>query len=245
MGREQGRRREHLFLYIACILAACQLIAGCAQLTQKLQITTSLANARDSMDAGDFRTALRENEKALRYPLPISTDRVLFQRGLIYSHVGNPERDDNAARAYFQKVIDQYPSGDLAAAAKILMVLNGRVLSDAEALKNATEEIKSVKANVVRLEGMIDEQKRSIQRYGEELEGRRKDIGRLTSAKDRMELALKEQRGIIEQYQRVLKDRQELIDKLNTHIEDLKGQIEDFKKIDMNIEKKKQDTKLQ
>ena len=204
------------------------------------------------MDAGDFRTALRENEKALRYPLPISTDRVLFQRGLIYSHVGNPERDDNAARAYFQKVIDQYPSGDLAAAAKILMVLNGRVLSDAEALKSsaeemkrATAEIKSLNANVVRLEGMIDEQKRSIQRYGEELEGRREDIGRLTSAKDRMELALKEQRGIIEQYQRVLKDRQELIDKLNAHIEDLKGQIEDFKKIDMNIEKKKQDTKLQ
>jgi chromosome segregation ATPase len=204
------------------------------------------------MDAGDFRTALRENEKALRYPLPISTDRVLFQRGLIYSHVGNPERDDNAARAYFQKVIDQYPSGDLAAAAKILMVLNGRVLSDAEALKSAavemksaTEEIKSVKANIFRQEGLINEQKRSIQRCGEELEGRREDIGKLTSAKDRMELTLKEQRGIIEQYQRVLKDRQELIDKLNTQIEDLKGQIEDFKKIDMNIEKKKQDTKLQ
>lgn len=238
MGRGQGRRRRHHLLYIACILAVFQLSAGCAQLTRNLQITTSLAKARDSMDAGDFRTALRENEKALRQPFPASTGRVLFQRGLIYSHYGNPERDENVAKAYFQKVIDQYPSSDLAAAAEILMMLNDRTL-------NTAEEMKSMNATIVRMELMLDGQQRSLRRFSEELEKRRTDIAGLTSAIGRMKLTLKEQQDIIDQYQWELTARQEHIDKLNIQIEDLKGKIEDFKKIDLNIEKKKLDTKSQ
>jgi len=243
MGREQGGRRKHLFLYVACIFAVSQIAAGCAQLTEKLQITTSLAKARDSMEAGDFRIALAENDKALRQSFPVSRSRVLFQRGLIYSHPKNPERDDTAAMSYFQKVVDEYPSSDLAAAAEILMVLNGRMLNEAEEKKSLIEK-------VVRMEHMLDGQKRSAGNCREELDIRRGDLETLTSAIDRMEHTLKEQQGAISQYQRLLTGRQEHIDQLNSQIEDLKGQIEslkgqieNFKKIDLNIEQKKQDTK--
>jgi len=190
------------------------------------------------MDAGDFRTALLENEKALRQPFPVSTGRVLFQRGLIYSHPGNPERDDSAAKAYFRKVMDQYPSSDLAAAAEILTALNERMLIIAD-------ELKSMNAAIVRKEEILAGQQSSIRSCREELENRRGEIVFLTSAIDRMKLALKEHQGDLDQYQRALTGRQEHIEELNSQIEGLKGQIEDFKKIDLNIEKKKQDTKLQ
>jgi len=77
----------------------------------------------------DFKAALIENANALSGPLPISRERALFQRGVIYAHPNNPDRDNRRAEELFQQVIDEYPGGELSSTARVLIYLLHQVSS--------------------------------------------------------------------------------------------------------------------
>jgi len=198
-----------------------------------VQITTPLAKARDSIRAGDFKTALIENEKAFRQTLPVSRVRALFQRCVIYSHPENPDRDYAAARTCFGQVIDEYPGSDLAVASESIVLLTGRMLAGREKNRQLLEKLAGT-------ERMLVEHQLRIRRCDAQLRARQDDILDLSSAKDLMVARLKEEAESTAQCHEELEGRQQNVEDLYRQIDELKGQIEDFKKIDLNLEKKRQ-----
>ena len=78
---------------------------------------------------GDFTSALTENEYAIKNPLQIQLDFVLFQRGLIFGHPHNPNRDLNKARSYFQEIVIQYPNSRFFMASQTLILIIDEVLT--------------------------------------------------------------------------------------------------------------------
>lgn len=152
------------------------------------------------MDRGNFNSALIENDKVLVQPLSLLRDHALFQRGMIYSHPENPDRDYKQSIELFQEMIDQFPDSDLNHTAESFILLLHQ-LSDKE------RETKSL-------------------------------IRKL----DQMKRELKDDERIMDRYRKALRSRKVKINRLNTQILELKDQIEKIKKIDLNIEKMKQNT---
>jgi TolA-binding protein len=96
---------------------------GCATLKeiQKKQIAQRhLLRSQELLTQGDYEGSAKENQKVLSlFVKEPPSDKALFNIGIIYAHYGNPERDYNKSREYFEKLIKEYPQSHLIEQAKI------------------------------------------------------------------------------------------------------------------------------
>ena len=108
MGRKQNRRREHLYLFFACILILF-LMTGCVHLTDGLLSRTDFEEARDLAGQGNYEASLNRYEKILAQR-PAAGDRALFEIGVIYATPGNQKKDYHKSLECFQKIAEAYPA---------------------------------------------------------------------------------------------------------------------------------------
>ena len=98
-----------------------------------------LLHAKKLFDLGDYVAALEENQKILsRSAKNGLRDQALFNIGLIYAHVENPQRNLGKALQSFKAVLKEYPQSPLTGEAKVLV----GVLQEKEKLSQMIEKFK-------------------------------------------------------------------------------------------------------
>jgi tetratricopeptide (TPR) repeat protein len=98
-----------------------------------------LLRAKKLFDLGDYVAALEENQKILsRSAKNALRDQALFNIGLIYAHVENPQRNLGKALQFFKAVLKEYPQSPLTGEAKMLV----GVLQEKEKLSQMIEKFK-------------------------------------------------------------------------------------------------------
>ncbi len=116
MGREHFRKRQYIYLCIAGV--AFFTFLGCAAMREvemRSSADKSLLRGQELFARGDYAGALRENQAVVSaFDKKPPGDRALFSMGLIYAHHDNPQRDYKQSRAYFNKLIADYPQSALA-----------------------------------------------------------------------------------------------------------------------------------
>lgn len=138
MGRKRTRTWKHIYLSVTGLIIFS--LAGCSHL-KIIEIQEKspepLTTAQNLFDQGDYKGALKENQKILsahnnRPP----GDEALFNMGLIYAHNGNPERDYKRSLSLFKRLVKEFPQSPWARQAKIWI----EVLQENEKLRGETEK---------------------------------------------------------------------------------------------------------
>jgi TolA-binding protein len=100
-----------------------------------------LLRSKKLLPRGDYAGSLKESQRVLSLPGKNShKDQALFQMGLIYAHVDNPQRDFGKALDFFKRVIKDYPKSPLAEEARVW----AGVLQENEKLSQVIEKSKQV-----------------------------------------------------------------------------------------------------
>ena len=139
MGREHFRKRQYIYLCIAGV--AFFTFLGCAAMRDvemRSSADKSLLRGQELFARGDYAGALRENQAVVSaFDKKPPGDRALFSMGLIYAHHDNPQRDYKQSRAYFKKLIEDYPKSALAGQADMWV----HVIDDIEKEKRIAREL--------------------------------------------------------------------------------------------------------
>jgi TolA-binding protein len=172
MGRERTRAGEFVYFYAAGLIFF--VLSGCMTFKKESNQSTSqeitqekaskpeesanqacelLLRSKKLLPRGDYAGSLKESQKVLSMPGKHSPkDQALFQMGLIYAHVDNPQRDLGKALDYFKRVIKDYPKSPLAEEARVwagILQENeklSQVIEKSKQVDIAVEEIKREKA---------------------------------------------------------------------------------------------------
>ena len=121
MGGKYGRQRQHLPLYIACLLFGLSL--SCHAPVKNLSDGNLHLKIADlKIRNADFKSALVENQMAIDDPAQTQMDTIIFQRGLIYGHPENPERNLIKSRKYFRLLMENHPESLLVTTAELIIL---------------------------------------------------------------------------------------------------------------------------
>lgn len=145
---------------------------------QKFQGNASFARADKLIRINDFQSALKENEKALvEEHMMNQMDMKIFQRGLIYGHPRNPDRNPEKSKAEFERLIEAYPDSSLVEPAKALILCWEQI----EIMQNeiAQNECSDLNGEIGRLEHALTKRKNSVAGCQEKLNHQQADIQRL------------------------------------------------------------------
>ncbi|NWG02974.1 MAG: tetratricopeptide repeat protein [Syntrophaceae bacterium] len=98
---------------------------------------------------GNYEGAVGENQKILTATDPrFPKDEALFNLGLIYAHLGNPQRDIDKSIDYFNRLLKAYPKSTLVDQAKIwigILQENGELNRLIQKLKQVDIEVEEMK----------------------------------------------------------------------------------------------------
>ena len=104
-----------------------------------------LLRSKRLLPRGDYAGSLKESQRVLSLPgKNPPKDQALFQMGLIYAHVNNPQRDFSKALDFFKRVVKDYPKSPLAEEARVW----AGVLQENEKLSQVIEKSKQVDISV-------------------------------------------------------------------------------------------------
>lgn len=163
MGAERTRKREHLFLQIACCIIMLGTFSGCIHMWQKWQAEDRLSDAKKLMNEGDYKEALQESKEVLRvYPHSMG-DRALYIMGLLYVHPENPNRDHGLSLEYFERLIEEFPESHLKSETEIWIAVIQEIGTLQRDLVQANEMIEQKNKRISMLEGQIQELKDQIE----------------------------------------------------------------------------------
>jgi tetratricopeptide (TPR) repeat protein len=108
MGKKQSRIGVHLYFFFVGIILTPILVCGCSHLDKGYQARVTFKEANDFVSQGNYKAALNKYEQILE-KYPKAEDRVLFERGIIYAHPKNEEKNYQKSLECFQKLITDYP----------------------------------------------------------------------------------------------------------------------------------------
>ena len=107
--------------------------------TRESPASEEILRAKRLFDLGDYSGSLEETQKILSRPSKDgSRDQALFNMGLIYACVENPQRDSAKALYSFKAMLQEYPQSPLAGEAKVLV----GVLQENEKLSQVFQKVK-------------------------------------------------------------------------------------------------------
>ncbi|RJQ65170.1 MAG: hypothetical protein C4530_01125 [Desulfobacteraceae bacterium] len=205
MGRKRARSRKHFFLHLACLGAVLLNLDGCVTYPEKKEMESALSNAGRYLSGEDFQSALIENDRIRKSPDSLGT-LALFQRGLIYAHPNNPDRDYSKAQDQFRKVLEQSPAGEPAGQAKVLIVLLARLM-----------ELENEKIALREKTGLLE---KTVVRQKTKIEDQNKIVRRLDGDAKKDRTTIEE----LEQQLNTLKDQIEKLKNIDLQIENVKRQ---------------------
>lgn len=166
-------------------------MSGCSLYAHRLQARACLSSAAASVDQGDFKRALQKNNQAHKQYPGIFADQRLYQRGLIYVHPRNPERNEKKAIENFTQLRKSYPSSQLSISAEVWII----TLEASAEKEKATQELakknltlianknQALRAKNKKLSGALDDEIRRNHRQTTQL---KEQIKQLESQLDRL-----------------------------------------------------------
>ncbi len=174
MGRKRGRGRKYFLLHVTCVISLILGVAGCIppQEYRAIKAPTPLARANDLIANGDFKGALKQNDKVLMQASSAFGDQALFQRGLIYSHPQNPGQDQQKSIETFKKILNEYPDSTLVETAEVWIQSLSKNVSMEREVVNAYGKIGLLQLT-------IEEQRHTIDQFRGELRTHRVQIKKL------------------------------------------------------------------
>lgn len=124
------RTGRHLCLALLCLMLAPILIGGCSNSAARAR--AAFAEANDLFSRGSYPAAL-ESYARIAEEHPPARERVLFERGIVYAHPQNEQRDYQKALECFQELVRDYPESAYRQNSETLIFTLGNVV-----LKDAT-----------------------------------------------------------------------------------------------------------
>lgn len=128
MGKKQSGRREHLYLFSACMIIASILLCGCAHLYEGIVTRPDFEEANDFLKRGNYHASLVKYEQII-VNHPLAGDRALFEMGVIYVYARNPQKDYQKSLECFQKLIKDYPESKYRQNSDVMVSLIDEVIS--------------------------------------------------------------------------------------------------------------------
>ncbi|MGD8256545.1 MAG: hypothetical protein PVG70_10200 [Desulfobacterales bacterium] len=163
MGTKRTWKRQHFFIYFACLLIIPLAVGGCLHWPRKSQGEQDLVKARYLMTDGNYHAALVTSQKVFdQYPQSLA-DQALFMMGWIYAHPESPDHNYQKALNHFQRITEFYPESELKADARLWSLV---ILEIVEKEK----EIRQLKLKFDSLQQEADRQKKKIDRLQDQLE---------------------------------------------------------------------------
>ena len=160
MGGE--RTRTGKFVYFCAAGLIFFLLSGCMTFKKEFNLSTSqevtpekvsqheegatsacerLLRSKKLLHQGDYAGSLKECQRVLSLPgKNPPKDQALFQMGLIYADINNPQRDFGKALDFFKRAVKDYPKSPLAEEARVW----AGVLQENEKLSQVIEKTKQV-----------------------------------------------------------------------------------------------------
>ncbi len=160
MGGE--RTRAGKFVYFCAAGLIFFLLSGCMTFKKEFNLSTSqevtpekvsqqeegansacerLLRSKKLLHQGDYAGSLKESQRVLSLPgKNPPKDQALFQMGLIYADINNPQKDFGKALDFFKKAVKDYPKSPLAGEARVWT----GVLQENEKLSQVIEKSKQV-----------------------------------------------------------------------------------------------------
>ena len=92
MSKKQGRKGDHPYFFIVCIIITTMLICGCSSFNEGSQPRSTFKEANDLFSQGSYKASLSKYEQIIE-KYPTAGDRVLFEMGIIYAYPGNEQKD--------------------------------------------------------------------------------------------------------------------------------------------------------
>lgn len=227
MGTKRTRQGKQLFLYIASSLIYSLLLLslGC-QATSMIfsRGDKDIKNSKVLMSKGDFNASLKKSQEALHTFPQTHGDKALFQMGLIYAHPNNKSLDYKKSREFFQSLLKTFPESSLADETVVLVSL--------------LDMMEERELKIKRLQKKSRHTKKEQKHKDEDINNLQDQIGELESKLEYLERRNRELNLQVETYK---KQTAQLVDVLVKQIEHYKKQVDKFKEVDIEIEKKKRD----
>jgi len=163
MGTKRTRKRQYIFVYLACLLIIPFAVWGCLHVPKKLQGEEDLIKARRLMTDGYYQVALVKSQKVFdQYPQSLA-DQALFLMGQIYAHPESPEHNYQKSLNHFQRILEFYPDSELRADARLWSLVILELVEKQNENRQLTQKIDLLEQNA-------DRQKKEIDRLQDQLE---------------------------------------------------------------------------
>lgn len=157
MGRKQTGRRKRLYFYIAGLILL--YFPGCVvpektkvKIKPQEETHQTLLRGKELLAQGDFRGALKENQKILDLAThQPPEDEALFNMGMIYAHPEILKRDPAKSPYYFNRVAEEFPQSPWAFQARGWMAMlqeRSRLTQRVEHLNRQLQQFQEEKRKV-------------------------------------------------------------------------------------------------
>jgi len=142
MGRDWVRAWKYVYFSIVCLmfLSLCNC-AAFKHTSLRNEAQEHLLRGQALLSQRNYSGALDEFQRVLSFPpeIPLK-DEALLNIGLVYAHLGNPQRDVEKSLEFFKKLIKYYPKSSLVEQAKVWV----GVLEENEKLNQVIQQLKRV-----------------------------------------------------------------------------------------------------
>jgi len=141
------------------------LIFGCSHTGEGLQARSLSREASDLFHQGKYEASLSKYEQIIEKN-PSSTDRVLFEMGIIYAHPGNEQKDYQKSLECFQKIVKDYPDSKYRRDSQMMIFQIHNVINKDRIIAAQQTQIETSRKEVKSKEDEID----TLREENEELE---------------------------------------------------------------------------
>jgi tetratricopeptide (TPR) repeat protein len=134
------------FKFCIFLTMAPMLLSGCSHFNDGLQAKKTFAEANDLFHQGSYTASLDKYSEIIE-KYPAMADRVLFEKGIVYSHPKNEQKDYQKSLECFQKLVKDYPGSEYRQNSE-MMIFN---------IRNVALKDKTVTAQQVQIETLQQE----------------------------------------------------------------------------------------
>jgi septal ring factor EnvC (AmiA/AmiB activator) len=129
-----------------------------------------LGEAKALMSTGHYAASEKKTLRVLEaYPDTLG-DEALFLMGLIYASSNNPTADYGKSKAFFEKLVAQYPESVRAEEAAVWSLILTRIVAEEKETSELQKKVKTLKQTA-------EARGKKLKQLQDELEGREKEIG--------------------------------------------------------------------
>ncbi len=171
MGKKQSGRREHLYLFFACIIIVPILMNGCIRTYEGLLTRSDFRKAQVLRQQGNFPASLNTYEQIIAAH-PRIGDKVLFEMGIIYASPTNKQKDYQKALNCFQRIIKTYPQSKYGQNSEVMINLLDTVMNSNNKLISRQKQIENLEQKLADLEKTLEK----IKEIDMSLEKKKKSI---------------------------------------------------------------------